>query len=57
MMHNNTRLLCSFINPEAAKRVFTEGEVSDSEGFLEDLKKLDPKINLEDNEELASALE
>lgn len=41
------QLLCTFINPEAAKKVFGEREISESEGFYDDLKAMDPNIDLD----------
>lgn len=44
----NVKLICSFIDPARAKQVFTEGERSESTGFLADLAKLDPNFKAED---------
>jgi hypothetical protein len=38
-------MLCTFINPKMAQDVFKEREQSISDGFLDDLKKLDPNFD------------
>ena len=44
MSYNLVKLVCSFINPERAQRMFTEGEHINNEGFAEDLKSFDPNF-------------
>lgn len=51
------KLLCTFINPKAAKAVFTEGEKSESEGFFDDLKSLNPNFNPDDYKKDFEALD
>lgn len=42
------KLLCTFINPKAAEKAFKEKEVSESAGFVDDLKELFPNFNPDD---------
>lgn len=44
-MHDLANLICAFVNPSAAKALFTEPEFVENLGFLDDLKKLDPKFD------------
>jgi len=39
------KLVCSFINPTAAKKVFTEPDVSVSTGFFDDMRAIDPNFD------------
>lgn len=50
------QLLCTFINPEAAKKVFGEKEISESENFYEDLKALDPNIDVDQWKEVVESV-
>lgn len=51
------KLVCTFINPTAAAKVFTEGEKSESDGFFDDLKALNPKFNPDDYKKDFEALD
>ena len=41
------KLICSFINPSACKKLFLDKDVEEVEntGFWDDLKKIDPKMD------------
>ena len=41
------KMICSFINPAACKKLFMDTEVEEVEnvGFWDDLKKIDPKMD------------
>lgn len=51
-MHDFVNLICAFINPSAAKDLFTEPVVVTNTGFLDDLKKIDPKFDASKYSEL-----
>ena len=51
------KLLCSFIDPKRAKDMFSQAEVSESEGFMDDIKKMDPNFVEEDYEAVLKDLE
>jgi hypothetical protein len=40
-------MICTFINPDMAKKVFNETEVHESEGFEDDLKNIAPGLDVE----------
>jgi hypothetical protein len=44
-MHDLANFICAFINPGAAKALFTEPEFVENTGFLDDLKNLDPRFD------------
>jgi hypothetical protein len=45
-MYDLAKLICSFVNPEAAKTYFsTKPETIENAGFYDDLKKLDPNFD------------
>jgi hypothetical protein len=51
------RLICTFINPKAAKEVFGEREIVESSGFFEDLKSMDPNFNPDEYDEILRDME
>jgi len=42
---NAVKMLCTFINPEAAKKVFSDSITMDSDGFEKDMKSIDPNFD------------
>ena len=44
-MYDLAKMVCSFVNYNMAKAVFTEPETVENTGFLDDLKKLDPNFD------------
>ena len=49
---DNVKLVCSFIDPQRAKTAFFEGEKVESEGFLDDMKAMDPNFDPKEYEEI-----
>jgi hypothetical protein len=49
-------MICTFINPKMASDVFKEREVSDNDGFMDDLKKLDPNFDSSQYEDVLEAM-
>lgn len=54
---NALRLLCTFINPQAAEKVFKEPEVSVNVGFEDNLKALDPNFDISKYKDVLDALD
>ena len=51
------RLICTFINPQAADKVFGgEREPVENSGFIEDMKSLSPGFDAEKFEEILDSL-
>ena len=51
------KILCSFINPEAAKEVFGgDKEKVESENFFDDMKAMDPNFDESQYREILDAL-
>ena len=44
-MEEYLMVICSYIDPRRAKRQWADTETSVSAGFLDDLRKLDPKFD------------
>ena len=45
-MYDLAKLICSFINPEAAKSLFqTPVDTVENVGFLDDIRKIDPNFD------------
>lgn len=51
------RLLCTFVNPQMAKEVYEPKEALESDGFLDDLKKIDPNFKSEEYEDMLADTE
>lgn len=41
------KMICTFINPDMAKNLFTEPDVVENTGFLQDVMKMDPKFDID----------
>lgn len=44
-MYDLAQMLCAFINPTMSHKLFTKPEVTENSGFFDDLKKIDPKFD------------
>lgn len=55
-MFDLAKLICSFINPHAAEKHFSpEVETVENTGFYDDLKKIDPKFDKSQYEDIVEA--
>ena len=52
LMDGYVRLICSFINPEAAKQMFSEAEHVDNDGFMDDVMRIDPNLDMSEYMEI-----
>jgi hypothetical protein len=50
------KVLCSFIDPERARKVFQDSEHIESEGFDADILSIDPNINLDEYNEIMESM-
>ena len=56
-MFGFVKIICSFIDPEKAKNMFTEGERVESEGFDEDIRNIDPNIDMTEYQEVMDSMD
>jgi hypothetical protein len=55
-LFDKVKLLCSFIDPKRAQHAFFDGEKIESEGFMDDMKAMDPNFDPKEYEEILESI-
>jgi hypothetical protein len=55
-LEQSVRLLCTFVNPQMSREVFEPKEAVDNDGFMDDMKAIDPNFKSSEYEDVLESM-